>query len=267
MSGDGRPSVGRVAQSGDALDFTLIAVTAFAMFAGGLLKGAIGFGFPLVVLPILAFMLPPPVAMSLVAVPIIATNIVQALQGGAWRAAFVRFWPLFLATFAGLAIGLQLLSRADGPELKILIGITISAIGLMQLFGVTLPRPHAERERAASAGIGFVAGVLGGMTSLFGPPVIVYMVALRLEKNALVGTLSTYYLVASVPFFGSLAALGILGTTEFIASAASLVPVAIGMVAGTLVRQRIAPEPFRRVVLVALTAIGITMVAKALGDF
>lgn len=250
----------------EGLSLPLVAVVACAMFLGALVKGAIGFGLPPVVLPILAFVLPPQTAMALLAVPIMGSNLIQAWQGGGWRPAIARFWPLLAGAIAGLAFGVQLLSRAGTAELHVLIGLTISALAIVQLAGLRLPRPRPPAEPATSAGIGLLAGVLGGMTSMFGPATITYLVALRLDKDLFVSALAVFYMVASTPFFVSLAFLGILGPGEFAASAAAMIPIVAGIAAGTALRRRIAPAFFRRVVLGALLVIGIVMVAKALGD-
>ena len=59
-----------------------------AIFAlGGLVKGVAGFGLPTVGLGLLALSRPLPEAMALMLLPTIATNIWQALAGGALRAA------------------------------------------------------------------------------------------------------------------------------------------------------------------------------------
>ena len=47
------------------------------MLAGGLVKGTLGFGMPMVALPIIAFIIPPTTAMILLCAPIFLTNFLQ----------------------------------------------------------------------------------------------------------------------------------------------------------------------------------------------
>jgi hypothetical protein len=250
----------------DDPSLSVIALVALAMFLGATVKGAIGFGLPLVALPVMAFGLPPQTAMALLAVPIVGSNILQARQRGLWRPALGRFWPLIAGGFVGLVAGLQLLARADAAELHVLIGLTIVAVGVSQLSGLRIPRPRPEREAPTSGAVGVLAGLIGGMTSMFGPPAITYLVALRLDKDLFVAALAVYYAAVSLPFFVSLALLGIIGWAEFLGSVAAMAPIAAGVATGTALRRLIPPEPFRRVVLVALVVVGLVMAGRALGD-
>ena len=49
---------------------------------GGIVKGVVGIGLPLVLIPLLTPVLDMPVAVALLTVPMIATNIGQAAEGG-----------------------------------------------------------------------------------------------------------------------------------------------------------------------------------------
>lgn len=233
------------------------------MVLGGIVKGAIGFGLPLVTIPIMTLVVPPQVAIALMAVPTVGSNIVQVAGGGDPRPRLARFWPLVATTLAGMLVGLSVLAGASGALLDVFLGLTVVAIALVQLLGITLPRPAPEREPAASAAVGAVAGVLGGMTSFFGPPVITYLIALDLPKNAFVATMASYYLVATVPFFVSLAVIGLLGPVEFAVSLAAAAPIMAGLWLGTHMRGRIAAGTFRRMVLVFLAVVGAVLVGKA----
>ena len=74
------------------LALSALILVALAFVAGGAVKGGFGFGLPLVTVPLLATVMPPPTAISLMLVPVIAANIVQAFQGGYYKSALRRFW-------------------------------------------------------------------------------------------------------------------------------------------------------------------------------
>ena len=57
-------------------DPTIILIIILAVLAGGLIKGTLGFGMPMVALPIIAFTIPATTAMILCA-PIFLTNFLQ----------------------------------------------------------------------------------------------------------------------------------------------------------------------------------------------
>ena len=58
-------------------DPTVICIIVFAVICGGLIKGTLGFGMPMVALPIIAFIIPVTSAMIILCAPIILTNFVQ----------------------------------------------------------------------------------------------------------------------------------------------------------------------------------------------
>jgi len=52
-----------------------------AIVLGGLVKGTLGVGLPLVVLPLLSLLLPAPRAMGLLVMPVLLSNLWQAIEG------------------------------------------------------------------------------------------------------------------------------------------------------------------------------------------
>ena len=85
-----------------------LAVPAALMFvAGGVVKGTLGVGLPLLVVPLLTLILPASQAMGLLVMPVlVSSNVYQALQGGLWRISVRRFgaWMAALAAITLLAI-------------------------------------------------------------------------------------------------------------------------------------------------------------------
>ena len=98
-------------------DPTIIIIIILAVLAGGLVKGTLGFGMPMVALPIIAFIIPPTTAMILLCAPIFLTNFLQIKfrQG----VSSYRFLPMFLCLIIGLIIGARLILEIDVKELLI----------------------------------------------------------------------------------------------------------------------------------------------------
>ena len=55
-------------------DPSIVIIIILAVLAGGLIKGTIGFGMPMVALPLIAFIIPATTAMILLCAPILITN-------------------------------------------------------------------------------------------------------------------------------------------------------------------------------------------------
>ena len=68
--------------------------------AGGVVKGTLGVGLPLLVVPLLTLILPASQAMGLLVMPVLVSNVYQALQGGLWRISVCRFGSLMAAQAA-----------------------------------------------------------------------------------------------------------------------------------------------------------------------
>ena len=78
-------------------EFDALTLTAFAaiLLLGGLAKGVLGVGLPMITVPLLSTFILVPEAVALMYVPVLVTNIWQAFQGGYFRTALGRFWPIF----------------------------------------------------------------------------------------------------------------------------------------------------------------------------
>ncbi|MGQ9369103.1 sulfite exporter TauE/SafE family protein [Azospirillum sp. ST 5-10] len=241
----------------------VLAVTLGACLAGGVVKGMLGLGLPMVAVPVLSFVMPVPQAIALLLLPVVASNLVQMSQGGRVDEVVRRFWPLLVAQVAGLLVGVQFLVALDDSLLAVVLGATILAlVGLSA--GRFEPRLDVGAERWASPSVGLVAGVLGGFTSFYGPPLIVYLNALRLPKETFVRVLATAYFVGSLPLTLALLANGTMGAREVWMSAAAMAPVFVGLRLGRAVRDRIPQQAFRSLVLVALAAIAVSLIWRGL---
>lgn len=229
----------------------------------GLVKGVLGIGMPLVAVPLLATVIGPITAMALLVVPSFAVNIWQTAQSGYMGGALRRFWPAYPLLVVGISIGVSFLTRLDANALMIVVGLVVIVIAVIQLLKLAFVIPERS-ERWSTPVVGFASGLLGGMTSFFGPLMIMYLVALRVDKDQFVGTIAQFYLIGSVPFFGGLALSGHLGWRELAASCGAAVMIWFGVLIGQMLRARASGDLFRNLVLGLLIVIGANMIRKGL---
>ena len=235
---------------------------AFALFAAGTVKGILGIGVPVVSVSLLSLVLEVPAAVALLPVPILLSNLWQSLSSGRVAPTFSRFGALIAALAVGTFVGAWLLVDTDE---RVLLGIVGAAV---LAFAASAHFPHDLRigpraERWLGAPVGFAGGVLGGLTTFFGPPVIMFLFALRLEKDEFVGTISTIYLCAAVPLAVALGMFGFMGVDEFVWSAAAAAPLFVGVLAGQWLRSRISQSAFRRGLLLMLLVVGARLLYRA----
>ena len=241
------------------VDSYLLILGAVAMIAGGLVKGILGIGLPLIAIPVLATVIPVPAAIALTCFPVLVSNSVQVSQAHGFRKAVTRFWPVLTTLVIGMLIGAQLLVQLDDAQLNLILGSILIVFAALNLMSPNFNLPPA-RERPVGVVIGFASGIVGGLSSFFGVPILIYMVALRLDKETLVGAISLVYAVGSVPLYGSLAWHGVLGMEEALLSLAAIAPAMLGLFLGQQVRRRVPQEKFRLMILGMLILIGMKFI-------
>lgn len=236
---------------------------ALVLALAGLVKGVIGIGLPVISIPLLALAMPVPQAAALMPVPILVSNIWQAFHGGHFPRALQRFWPLLLTMSIGTVIGARILAAVDARVLYALVGIVVVLFSLTSYLQPRL-RIHARDERWLGPVVGLIGGVLGGLSTIFGPPLIIFLVTLHLHKDEFVGTIATFYLIGVIPLIAALGAFDIMGRTELITSAVATIPLLIGMGIGQMLRARIKQERFRHALLAMLSLLGCGLVLRSL---
>jgi len=238
-----------------------LAWCAFALALAGVVKGALGIGIPLVGISLLSLVLPVPQAVALLPVPIIVANTWQVLASGIFLATCRRFAALLVAMLAGAVIGGGMLTSVDQQLLMVVLGLVVLSFALLELTRVRLRVP-VRHQALAGAGCGLAGGILGGMSGIFGPPVIVFLVSLDLRKEEFVGTIASIYLTSGVILGATLTGYGVTGWTELGWSAAATVPLLAGMSLGQWLRKRTGERVFRNTLLVLLVLVGLNLVRR-----
>lgn len=245
------------------LEVVPLAVGLAVVFAAGLVQGLLGFGFALVSVPVLVLLVPPRAAVPAALLLGTAINIVLYWHVRS-QANLRRMVPLLIAGIAGLPIGTYLLAVLDPGLAKIVIGCLITAFALASLAGFERP---IRREALGLAATGVASGILNGIASASGPPVVLFLANQGMTRDAFRATLIAYFLfldLANIPvYWGS----GLF-SREIVAYAGALLP---ALVAGALVGNRLCrlvPERlFRQVALAAVAGTGALSVLSGIGLF
>jgi uncharacterized protein len=245
-----------------AVDPGTLAWVAFALFCGGLVKGIVGLGLPLVAMPLLTLALDLREAVGLLVLTMVASNLLQAFQGGLFRIALRRFWPLLLVLLVTVAAATKLLVVLPQEVLYVAIGLAVIVFPLVAHFRPGL-RVDPGAERWLGPAVGLVSGVIGGISTFYGAPIMLYMVALRLEKDFFVAAISLMYFTGAVGLAAGLLAFGVMEATGLGASALACVPVFVGLWLGQRLRVRLDERRFARILLLVYLATGASFLAKA----
>jgi uncharacterized membrane protein YfcA len=240
---------------------TMLALGALIFIAGGIVKGMLGIGLPLVLVPLLSLGMPATRAIATVAVPVLLSNGWQAYDTGFSWAGVRRFLPLIATLLIATLITVPMTLAMSEATLRTSMAVVL----LIAVALIALPlhlRVPPSQERWWSAGVGVLSGLMGGVSSLTGPIIISYLVSLRLPRDVFVGTISVIYLAGAIPLYGSMAAHGRITLHDVALSALALLPMALGLRWGKWLRGKLSEVLFRRVLLGFLVLVAISLIFK-----
>ena len=238
-----------------------------ALAAGGFAKGVVGFALPLIAVGVAGSFVPYQVAVALLIVPMLVSNLVQALRNGIGPAvgSLRDFWWLNLVLVVMIALSAQLVLALPDRALFAILGVTVSAFGASQLAGW---RPSFPMRHKAwvETGVAVVGGFFGGLSGIWGPPLIMYLVAAELPKAEMLRVQSLSFLLGSLVLLGAHLHSGVLNAVTLPASAWLTLPTMAAMFVGYRVQDRLDQERFRRVTLAVLVLTGLNLLRRALGS-
>jgi uncharacterized membrane protein YfcA len=247
----------------DIHGFALLLAMGTAAVAG-IVKGMVGFAMPMILISGLSSFLGPELALAGLILPTLVTNGVQALRQGR-RAALssVYRFRLFLGVGLVALLGSSFLVSALPLRVFLIsIGAPIMLFALLQLVGWQ-PRIDGCNWRV-EAGIGGFAGLIGGMSGVWGPPTVAYLTALGTQKQEQMRVQGVIYGLGAVALTLAHLGSGILDRQGILFSL-SLIPAAlVGMWLGGMWQDRIDQASFRRVTLCVLLIAGANLLRRGL---
>jgi len=240
----------------------IFAFVFFAMAAGGFTKGVAGIGLPLTAVSIMSFLMEPPVPVALMPIPILLTNFWQAFSGAYVRRSLRRFWLMLVCLPLGTVLGVKVLAQADKGLVSFLLGCSILVFTLFAQWRLDW-RLSVKAEPVARPLVGLIAGFVGGMSSFFGPPLIMFLVSLGLTKDHFVQAIGLSFLVGIISMIFALAFYKVLGPLDFIWSAVATIPAFGGLMLGQWLRGHIPEAKFRRILLIVFLMSGLNLIRQA----
>lgn len=245
------------------MNFDLYEVTIIALVfvLAGLVKGVIGMGLPTIAMGLLGALMTPRHAAAILIVPALMTNAWQIWDGPALRSLLRRLWSVLVFTLLGTLPAAWLLTKADVRLTAALLGAILIVYSLSSLSGFRL-KVSPRSEPIAGPLVGFTTGVINGATGIFVVPAVPYIQELGLSKDELVQALAISAFVSSVALALGLGLNDDLSGAVATPAAIALIASFIGMTVGKRLRSYLAADTFRRVVLIGLLALGVSMVGR-----
>jgi uncharacterized membrane protein YfcA len=239
------------------MDGTVIGLYLLATFIGGMTTGIAGFAMGLVVSGIWLHILTPiQTAALIVGYALLAQtySIWKLRQAMSWR----KVTPFLIGGAVGVPIGALLLTYINPAHLRIGVGVLLVLYSIYSLAKPALkPVPGGV---PADTGIGFLNGLLGGLTGLGGIVVTVWVQLRGLPKDVQRAIFQPVILAAQAMTAISLAFAGAY-TTETIKLYLYGVPaLAAGVWIGLKLYGKLDEAAFRKVILVLLLVSGLSLI-------
>lgn len=230
------------------LDATAWTIVAFCALLVGLSKTGLP-GAGVLAVPLVACVVPARESTGFLLPLLVAADILAIVY---WRRNVD--WPklgrLLPWTVAGIVAGYFGLRFISNQGLMPVIGLIVLAM-------IGLTRWRTSRSGKCwqvptslwfAAAVGMLAGCTSMMANAAGPIMVVYMLAMRMEKKELIGTMAWFFWIVNIsklPFSGSLDLI----TLESLATDLALLPcIAAGGIAGIFLVHRIPQELFNRII-------------------
>ena len=211
----------------------------------------------------MAMVIPPQMAIAVMAIPVVVVNLWQFYRAERSTVVVQRFWPAFVCILIGTWFGVKILSTIDERTLLLVVGISVIVFALLQ---GSRHRFYLSDSMVKPAGVvfGTLSGLIGGISSFFGPMLVVYLLSIRdLAKNQFVSSISFLYVGAVVPWAINLYLFGILDRVTLIYSVIATLPIILGLVIGQKIRGRISEERFKILIISILLVSGASMLWRA----
>ena len=237
----------------------LIALLAFSLLIAGLLKGVIGVGMPVVAFPLLSMLVDVQTAVMLLSVPLVVSNIPQALEGGLVTQTLWSLAPVLVGMVPGVWIGVAVLLNVDPAVAKTIAGAVVMLVAALTLLA---PKLQIKQRLVVPVGLGagFCGGLLGGIAALSGPLVFIFLLAKGLRGRAFTKEASMFLVVSSV-----LLALALTSSPRFdwhdvLISTLATAPVVAGTLVGQKVRDAVPADAFKKLVVLVVLLSGAQLV-------
>ncbi len=238
------------------------AVVLCALFVGGIVKGVVSIGVPLIAIPLLTGILSVKQSVLLMSVPIIAGNIPQAFEGGKTWGTLRSIGSLVIGAVIGIALGVKILLSIPGSLATAIAGLILIIACIVLLF---TPKFRLPQRTAGPVGLiaGFFSGLMEGISAIPGPLLATYLIATGATGKRFTKEIALVLVISIAVLIGVFGQSRHASFGDLLISACAAIPVVAGIIAGRPLRDALPPRAFRVVVLVFIIVAAVQMIARS----
>ncbi len=246
------------------ISISTVAAVAGIVLVAAVLQRTVGFGFALLAVPLMTFVIPTKSA--------IVVAFLNGTVASGWlvlrlhdQIEWIPTRRLGAGAVIGAPIGVVILSVVGATQLRLALGVTTCVAALWIIIssrraGAVAALPRRSRTFA----LGLASGVLSTSLATNGPPLVYELRRTGLEEDRFRATISAVFLVADIVGLPLLAAAGLITASDVVLAAISVLPCLAGIVVGSWISHRLDPSHFVWAVDLLLLATGAVTITKAL---
>lgn len=245
-------------------DPAMLALLAGIFVLAGTVKGTVGIGLPTASVGMMSQFVDPRLAIALVVVPSLLSNAWQIWRLGGLVATARQFWPfLTCITAMIMLVSVTFAATIRTDALILALGFVIVLFSIMSL--AWAPPFLAPRwDRVGQVLSGTTAGIMGGLTAIWAPAMVPYLMARRFEPTTFMRATGVMIFVGTIPLIVGYAQAGLITGQTAVISTAMVLPAILGFQIGERLRTFLDPEKFRRAVLWIFLLMGLNLIRRAM---
>lgn len=245
--------------------FLSLTVAGIYLLAGSV-KGVFGLGLPTTSVTLMTLFISPLDAIAINLLPMFVTNGYQFYKAENYKALIRTYWPFALVMLVFLSVFSLFTAQLGNDVIRLLIAVSVISFAANNLF-VSAWRINPRHDQGWQYFLGSVSGILGGLTSLWGVPITIYLVMKQVTPRQFVDASGFLILIGCVPLAAGYFATGLIGQDSLLPSLAGVCTAVVGFKIGERLRPLLAPELFQRLLLWMFLIMGARMLYTSLSAY
>lgn len=238
-------------------------IALLTLLAAGIIKGAIGSGVPVLVVPVFTMLYDVKLAIAVLVVPNLLSNLLQVWQ---YRRHLlpIRFLAAFsIAGALGIILGTWGLVVLSPKLLSLGVAGAIVLYLIIKLTRRRLVLSYALASRIVIP-VGLLGGILQGAAGMSAPASITFLNAMKLERPVFIGSISVFFVALTCVQIPALLKADILTMQRSLYSVIALGIILMAMPLGAYLGNRMPHRWFDNLIMLLLTGIALKIIIDTL---
>lgn len=237
----------------------ILALTALAILAAGIVRGYSGFGFSMIAVTSLTLFFP--------AVDVVPTILILEVAASFWllpkvwkEIDWTSLWGLLAGIVIGTPLGVYILANLADRPMRAGIALAVLILVVLLWQGYTLKR---RLGRGATGLVGLLAGILNGGAAIAGPPVILFYFSSPMAASVGRASIIALFVATDMLALSFCLFQNLVKFNTMILTGVLVLPMLLGVTIGGRSFIRSDEKTFRRRVLIILAGLSIASFGRA----